>query len=57
MASFAYDAINSQGIEISGVIHAPDLGAAREHMPWLPASACPDRIGLFQGRQEGVIAR
>ena len=32
MASFAYDAINSQGIEISGVIHAPDLGAAREQL-------------------------
>jgi type IV pilus assembly protein PilC len=32
MASFAYDAINSQGIEISGVIHAPDLSAAREQL-------------------------
>ena len=32
MASFAYDAINAQGIESSGVIHAPDLGAAREQL-------------------------
>src|SRR5580765_801849 len=32
MAAFAYDAINSQGLEISGLIHAPDLGAAREQL-------------------------
>jgi type IV pilus assembly protein PilC len=32
MASFAYDAVNAQGLEISGVIHAPDLGAAREQL-------------------------
>ena len=32
MAAFAYDAINSQGLEISGVIHAPDLSAAREQL-------------------------
>src|SRR5262245_36826554 len=32
MAAFAYDAINSQGFEISGVIHAPDLGAARDQL-------------------------
>ena len=32
MAAFAYDAINAQGLEISGVIHAPDLGAAREQL-------------------------
>ena len=30
MAAFAYDAINAQGLESSGVIHAPDLSAARE---------------------------
>src|SRR5262245_29157091 len=32
MAAFAYDAINAQGLEISGVIHAPDLTAAREQL-------------------------
>src|SRR5690349_18710944 len=32
MAAFAYDAINAQGIESSGVIHAPDLAAAREQL-------------------------
>ena len=32
MAAFAYDAINAQGLESSGVIHAPDLGAAREQL-------------------------
>src|SRR5436190_4375278 len=32
MAAYAYDAINAQGLEISGVIHAPDLGAAREQL-------------------------
>src|SRR5438046_3266049 len=32
MAAFAYDAINAQGLEMSGVIHAPDLGAAREQL-------------------------
>jgi type IV pilus assembly protein PilC len=30
VASFAYSAINSQGVELSGEIHAADLGAARE---------------------------
>ena len=32
MAAFAYDAINAQGLEMSGVIHAPDVGAAREQL-------------------------
>jgi type IV pilus assembly protein PilC len=30
VASFAYSAINSQGVELSGEINAADLGAARE---------------------------
>ena len=30
MASFAYSAINSTGLELQGEIHAPDLTAARE---------------------------
>src|SRR4051812_36323208 len=32
MAAYAYDAINAQGLEISGVVHAPDLGSAREQL-------------------------
>ena len=32
MAAFAYDAINAQGLELTGVIHAPDLSAAREQL-------------------------
>src|SRR5436190_2927893 len=32
MAAFAYDAINAQGLELSGVIHAPDVSAAREQL-------------------------
>src|SRR3954465_6259353 len=32
MAAFAYDAINSQGLDITGVIHAPDVSAAREQL-------------------------
>ena len=32
MAAFAYSAINAQGIELSGEIHAPDPAAAREQL-------------------------
>jgi type IV pilus assembly protein PilC len=32
MAAFAYDAINAQGLEISGLIHAPDLSSARDQL-------------------------
>jgi type IV pilus assembly protein PilC len=32
MAAFAYDAINAQGLDMSGVIHAPDVSAAREQL-------------------------
>jgi type IV pilus assembly protein PilC len=32
MAAFAYDAINAQGLELSGVVHAPDLAGAREQL-------------------------
>src|SRR5947208_4606570 len=32
MAAFAYDAITAQGLEISGVIHAPDCGTASEQL-------------------------
>ena len=32
MAVFTYDAINAQGLELSGVVHAPDIGSAREQL-------------------------
>jgi type IV pilus assembly protein PilC len=32
MAEFAYDAINASGVELSGIISAPDLSAAREQL-------------------------
>src|SRR5919198_1086244 len=32
MAAYTYDAINAQGLELSGIIHAPDLNAAREQL-------------------------
>jgi type IV pilus assembly protein PilC len=32
MAAFVYDAINAQGLEISGVVHAPDMATAREQL-------------------------
>ena len=32
MAAFAYTAINAQGFELSGEIHAPDFVAAREQL-------------------------
>ena len=32
MAIFSYDAINAQGLESSGIIHAPDLTNAREQL-------------------------
>jgi len=32
MAVYTYDAINAQGLEMSGVIHAPDLGSARDQL-------------------------
>jgi type IV pilus assembly protein PilC len=32
MAAFAYSAINAQGVELSGELHAPDLAGAREQL-------------------------
>ncbi len=32
MAAFAYDAINAQGLESTGIIHAPDSAAASEQL-------------------------
>src|SRR4051794_7929225 len=32
MAAYTYEAINAQGFELSGEIHAPDMNAAREQL-------------------------
>ncbi|MGB8003305.1 MAG: type II secretion system F family protein [Gaiellaceae bacterium] len=32
MAAFSYSAINASGLELTGELHAPDLGAAREQL-------------------------
>jgi type IV pilus assembly protein PilC len=32
VAAYCYSAINSQGLELTGELHAPDLGAAREQL-------------------------
>src|ERR1700750_3120203 len=32
MAVYTYDAINAQGLELSGIIHAPDLSSARDQL-------------------------
>src|SRR5215212_1534629 len=32
MAAYTYDAINAQGFELSGEVHAPDLAAARDQL-------------------------
>ena len=32
MAAYAYTAINAQGIELTGEVHAPTLDAAREQL-------------------------
>src|ERR1043166_8527490 len=48
MAAFAYSAINAEGLELTGEVHAPDFSSAREqlrvrgllaeHLEELPAS-------------------
>ncbi len=51
MAAFAYDAINAQGLEISGLIHAQDASAAREQlqMRGLLAHALAERNPAGEG--------
>src|SRR6478752_6426340 len=59
MAAFAYDAINSQGLEISGLIHAPDLGAAREQLQTrgLLPEALSERTAAGAGRAAGAFKK
>src|ERR1043166_3370027 len=55
MAAYAYDAINAQGLELSGVIHAPDLTAAREQLQ--ARGLLPQSIAEKAGASEGVTSR
>jgi|SRR5579884_3800818 len=51
MAAFAYDAINAQGLEHSGIVHAPDLTTAREqlHARGLMPRALAEKAAAGQG--------
>jgi type IV pilus assembly protein PilC len=54
MAAFAYNAINAQGLEHAGVIHAPDLSGAREQLQargLLPQSLSEQAGAAGGGRQ------
>src|SRR6478609_2906412 len=59
MAAFAYDAINSQGLDISGVIHAPDVSAAREQlqMRGLLPHSLSERTAAGAGRAAGAFKK
>ncbi len=52
MAAFAYDAINAQGLELSGVIHAPDLSAARDQLQ--ARGLLPQSLSEKAGASEGA---
>ncbi len=51
MAAFAYDAINAQGLELSGTIHAPDLSVAREQLQ--QRGLMPQSLTEQAGKSEG----
>jgi type IV pilus assembly protein PilC len=59
MAAFAYDAINSQGLDISGVIHAPDVSGAREQlqMRGLLPHSLSERTAAGEGRATGAFKK
>jgi type IV pilus assembly protein PilC len=52
MAAFAYDAINAQGLEHKGVIHAPDLSGAREQLQ--ARGLLPQSLSEQAGASEGA---
>src|SRR3954453_10141002 len=59
MAAYAYDAINAQGLEISGVIHAPDISTAREQlsMRGLLPQALAERSAAGEGGAGSVFKK
>ncbi|MBA3842039.1 MAG: type II secretion system F family protein [Actinobacteria bacterium] len=54
MATFAYDAINAQGLEASGLIHAPDLSAAREQLQ--SRGLLPRSLSEKEAASEGALS-
>ena len=55
MAVFSYDAINAQGLEMSGIIHAPDLSNARDQLQaaWAPPAVASREGGRRRSRAHG----
>src|SRR5581483_8214933 len=52
MAAFTYAAINAQGLELRGELHAPDLAAAREQLR--SRGLLPKRLTEAKGAASGV---
>jgi type IV pilus assembly protein PilC len=52
MAAFAYNAINAQGLEHTGIIHAPDLTGAREQLQ--SRGLLPQSLAEKAGSSEGA---
>jgi type IV pilus assembly protein PilC len=55
VAAFTYEAINAQGLELTGILHAPDLSAAREQLQ--ARGLLPQAIAEKTGASEGATAR
>jgi type IV pilus assembly protein PilC len=52
MAAFTYSAINAQGLELKGELHAPDLAAAKEQLR--SRGLMPQRLSEAKGVASGV---
>jgi type IV pilus assembly protein PilC len=52
MASYTYSAINAQGLELKGELHAPDLAAAREQLR--SRGLLPQRLTEARGATAGA---
>jgi type IV pilus assembly protein PilC len=52
MASFTYSAVNAQGLELKGELHAPDLAAAREQLR--SRGLLPQRLSEAKGQAAGA---
>src|SRR5262245_16168173 len=52
MAAFNYSAINAQGLELKGELHAPDLAAAREQLR--SRGLLPKRLSETKGQAAGA---
>src|SRR5262249_30138017 len=52
MAAFTYSAINAQGLELTGELHAPDLAAAKEQLR--SRGLLPQRLDQAKGNASGA---